>query len=113
MSALTDKQARFSGMVGALLVYADKLEDYRVRLDWAYRSPEANAGVNGHPRSLHIRRLAIDLVLDKRTAAGRWQYQSHTAAYEPLGEFWESLGGAWGGRFGDGGHFSLEHGGVK
>ncbi|HBJ0947911.1 TPA: M15 family metallopeptidase, partial [Escherichia coli] len=32
------------------------------------------------------------------------------------GEYWESLGGSWGGRFKsrpDGNHFSLEHNGVR
>ncbi|HAO1973206.1 TPA: M15 family peptidase, partial [Escherichia coli] len=31
------------------------------------------------------------------------------------GEYWESIGGTWGGRFSraDGNHFSLEHNGVK
>lgn len=33
-----------------------------------------------------------------------------------LGQYWESLGGSWGGRFKsrpDGNHFSLEHDGVR
>ena len=30
-----------------------------------------------------------------------------------LGEYWESIGGSWGGRFNDGNHYSLEHNGVK
>ncbi|RAP72898.1 D-alanyl-D-alanine carboxypeptidase family protein [Candidatus Erwinia dacicola] len=44
------------------------------------------------------------------------QYQTDSAAYLPLGEYWESLGGTWGGRFKsrpDGNHFSLEHNGVR
>jgi len=30
-----------------------------------------------------------------------------------LGEYWEGMGGSWGGRFSDGNHFSLTHNGVK
>jgi len=30
-----------------------------------------------------------------------------------LGLYWESIGGSWGGRFGDGNHFSLEHEGRR
>lgn len=30
-----------------------------------------------------------------------------------IGEYWESIGGAWGGRFNDGNHYSLGHGGRK
>lgn len=44
------------------------------------------------------------------------QYKTDTADYLPLGEYWESLGGTWGGRFKsrpDGNHFSLEHNGVR
>lgn len=62
-------------------------------------------------KSLHRSSLAIDLPMvwpDGRY--GSWE------DYKPLGEFWESIGGAWGGRFdlnGDGipkddaNHFSL------
>ena len=36
-----------------------------------------------------------------------------TEDHRPLGEWWESHGGAWGGRFADGNHYSLEHEGLK
>ena len=112
MSALTDKQARFASMFGQLLHFVDTLPDHRVRVSWGYRSPAANKLIGGHPRSTHISRLAEDVILDKRIN-GKWVWQKSTAAYKPLGEFWESIGGTWGGRFDDGGHFSLEHNGVK
>ncbi|EJY8354924.1 M15 family metallopeptidase, partial [Cronobacter sakazakii] len=44
------------------------------------------------------------------------KYATRTEDYLPLGEYWESLGGSWGGRFKtnpDGNHFSLEHNGVR
>ena len=28
-----------------------------------------------------------------------------TEDHEPLGEWWESIGGVWGGRFNDGNHY--------
>jgi hypothetical protein len=58
--------------------------------------------------SLHKDRLAIDLNLFKNQ-----DYLKSTEDYLPLGEYWESIGGAWGGRFNDGNHFSLEHNGRK
>ena len=58
--------------------------------------------------SNHKVRLALDLNLFKD---GR--YLSATSDHEPLGEYWESIGGAWGGRFDDGNHYSLEHEGHK
>ncbi|HGV6771546.1 TPA: M15 family metallopeptidase, partial [Escherichia coli] len=60
--------------------------------------------------SLHTLRLAVDFNLFING-----EYQTDTDAYRPLGEYWESIGGTWGGRFSraDGNHFSLEHNGVK
>ena len=58
--------------------------------------------------TLHGIRLAMDINLFVNG-----KYQTSTEAYRPLGEEWERRGGTWGGRFGDGNHFSLEHGGIK
>ena len=60
------------------------------------------------PKSLHKIGLAIDLHLFKN---GR--YLRATADHRPLGEFWEQLGGSWGGRFDDGNHYSLEYDGRR
>lgn len=80
----------------------------------AYRTPE-QAALNaksgkGISNSLHPKRLAIDLNLFKDGV-----YLTDSAAYEPLGVFWESIGGSWGGRFTrpDGNHFSLAWQGVR
>ena len=58
--------------------------------------------------SLHYSRLAIDLNLFRD---GEWLSRSED--HKELGEFWEGIGGSWGGRFGDGNHYSLAHGGRK
>jgi len=64
---------------------------------------------SGHmAQSNHYIRLAIDLNLFKDG-----KYLTSTEAHRPLGEYWESIGGAWGGRFQDGNHYSLEHDGRK
>lgn len=63
---------------------------------------------SGGSLSLHPDKLAIDLNLFKDG-----HYLSSTEAHRPLGEWWESIGGTWGGRFNDGNHYSLEHRGVK
>ena len=66
----------------------------------------------GNAKSLHILFLAIDGYL-KSVATGKvvWS-RKH---YEPLGKFWEALHPlcSWGGRFGDEGHFSIRHGGMR
>jgi len=64
---------------------------------------------SGHKQdSNHYIRLAIDLNLFKNGS-----YLTSTKSHELLGLFWESIGGCWGGRFKDGNHYSLEHGGHK
>jgi len=58
---------------------------------------------DGHkPNSKHYVRLAIDLNLFKNG-----KYLKSTKSHEPLGLFWESIGGTWGGRFEDGNHYEL------
>jgi len=95
------KQRLFAGMVGKLIVWAYTL-GYELTLGDAYAT-------TGHKaNSLHYIRLAIDLNLFKNGV-----YQTTTEAHRELGEYWESLGGTWGGRFNDGNHYSLEHEGRK
>ena len=103
-SSLGKAQERFGYMVTLLLVYAHAL-GYRVRIDHAKRCNDCKTG---HPRSLHKSKLAIDidLVLDG-------ELLTDSAQYSTVGEYWESLGGAWGGRFGDGRHFSHPWGGMR
>jgi len=64
----------------------------------------------GIAESLHCLGLAIDLVLFRD---GRPLWASDR--YKALGEWWERLDPAcaWGGRFNDAGHFSIQHGGKK
>jgi hypothetical protein len=110
---LSEKQQLFTAMIGQLITWAG---DHGMRLTFgeAYRTPE-QAALNakkgsGISNSLHCQRLAVDfnLFIDG-------EYLIDSAAYLPLGEYWESLGGSWGGRFKrpDGNHFSLEHQGIK
>ena len=99
---LRQKQTQFAWMISELLRYIEG-SDYEVTFAEAYR----RKGV-GNDWSLHRKRLAIDLNLFKN---GR--YLRKTKEYERIGKVWETMGGAWGGRFGDGNHFSLEHRGVK
>lgn len=108
---LRQKQSRFVTMVVKLLDHAHS-QGYSITFGETYRSPEeaerlAKLG-KGIRNSLHTQRLAIDLNL---FVDGK--YMSSTKAHETLGKYWESIGGTWGGRFGDGNHYSIEHGGKK
>lgn len=111
MSELISKQHEFSCMVARLILHAAEL-GYQVTLGEAYRTPEqaainARAG-KGIRRSLHQDRLAIDLHLFHDG-----KYLATTEDHATLGKWWESIGGSWGGRFKDGNHYSLAHGGRK
>lgn len=111
---LSEIQQLFTVMIAQLIYWADE-RGYRLTFGEAYRTPEqaarnAKTGA-GIANSLHTQRLAVDFNLFING-----QYQTQTEAYLPLGEFWESIGGSWGGRFKsrpDGNHFSLEHNGVR
>jgi hypothetical protein len=111
MAGLVSKQARFTVMVAHLILWAEA-HGYALTFGEAWRHPETAAkfaakGI-GIRNSLHCDRLAVDfnLFID-----GEWK--TKTEDFKPLGEYWESIGGCWGGRFNDGNHFSLEHGGRK
>lgn len=108
---LSEKQALFTVMIAKLIFWADE-HGYRLTFGEAYRTPEqaklnAQSG-KGIASSLHTQRLAVDFNLFINGV-----YQTTTDAHRPLGEYWESIGGTWGGRFNDGNHYSLEHNGVK
>lgn len=105
------KQRQFTRMVAELIVWAYQ-QGFELTWGEAYRTPE-QAALNaksgkGIANSLHGDRLAVDLNLFKDGV-----YLSETKHHEPLGQYWESIGGTWGGRFGDGNHYSLAHEGRK
>lgn len=103
---LRNKQSKFARMVADLIIFAYD-NGYELTFGEAWRS-EAEAARNKFKNSLHTKRLAIDLNLFKD---GVWL--TKTEDHKVLGEYWESIGGSWGGRFNDGNHYSLEHNGVR
>lgn len=109
---LREKQSKFARMVARLIDKAFEL-GYEVTLGDAYRDPRLHGGIGvkmgyGHPKSCHKLRLAIDLNLFKNG-----KFLTTTEDHRQLGEWWESIGGTWGGRFNDANHYSLEHEGMK
>jgi hypothetical protein len=111
---LSDKQQLFTVMIADLINWSSK-HGYQLTFGEAYRTPE-QARLNakngrGITNSLHTLRLAVDFNLFING-----KYTTRTEDYQPLGLYWESLGGNWGGRFKnnpDGNHFSLEHNGIR
>lgn len=115
---LGKKQRKFTRMIAHLIEYA-YANGYELTFGDAYRDPRLHGDIGvkksySSANSLHKSRLAVDFNLFKNG-----QYLTTTEAHRPLGEYWESIGGTWGGRFGenggtaDGNHYSLEHGGRK
>jgi len=91
---LRQRQSEFVRMVGLLIQYATQ-QGYEITFGDAWASA-------GHKdNSFHYKRLAIDLNLFKN---GR--YLTSTKSHEPLGQFWISIGGSWGGAWDDGNHYS-------
>jgi len=101
--SLREKQSKFCRMTALLILHAEQL-GYELTYGDAYRDPRVDYG---HKNSNHRQRLAVDFNLFRDG-----QYLTKTEDYEPLGIYWESIGGSWGGRFDDGNHFSLQHNGV-
>ena len=100
-SKLLQAQWEFSWMLGVLLREA-YVRGYKVTMGDVFAR-------DGHmDGSLHYVKLAVDLNLFR---GGK--YLTSSKAHLPLGVFWEGLGGSWGGRFGDGNHYSLSYRGKK
>jgi hypothetical protein len=106
---LGQKQRKFTLMVATLVAWAYE-NGYELTYGDAYRDPRSHGKVGeqgpyGRARSLHKSKLAVDFNLFKDG-----KYLKTTEDHQPLGEYWESIGGTWGGSFNDGNHYSLAHG---
>ena len=110
--SLGNKQRKFTLMISKLINFAYD-NGYELTFGDAYRDPRLHGGLGeklgyGHRNSCHKIRLAVDFNLFKDGA-----YLTSDSDHRPLGEYWESIGGSWGGRFNDGNHYSLEHDGIR
>ena len=101
---LGDKRRRMARMLSLLEGYAS-LQGYEICYDFFKRCQECPVG---HQNSLHKIGLAVDINLYKNG-----HYLENSEDHIELGEFWEFIGGTWGGRFDDGNHYSLEYNGMK
>jgi hypothetical protein len=99
-------------MTAMLIAWAYE-HGYELTYGDAYRDPRSHGKLGeriayGRKNSLHKQRLAVDFNLFKD---GKWL--KTTEDHRPLGEYWESIGGTWGGYFDDGNHYSYAHGGRR
>lgn len=112
VETLGQAQRRFAKMVAELILYIYS-QGYEVTLGDAFRDPRSHgaqgvAGPYGRAYSAHKNKLAVDLNLFKNGV-----YLPETSAHQQFGEWWESKGGTWGGRFHDGNHYSLTFRGIS
>lgn len=109
---LREKQSKFVLMIAQLILKANEL-GYELTFGDAYRDPRLHGKLGekvgyGAANSCHKLRLAVDFNLFKDG-----EFLQDTEGHKPLGEYWESIGGSWGGRFNDANHYSLEYEGKK
>lgn len=111
---LHNKQLLCFDLSQVLYAYG-RARGYRFVIGMGWRSREESKRLKAEGRgispSLHEQCLAFH----PEAFGPDGNYLEETADYRELGELWESLHPLcrWGGRFGDGGHFSMEHGGLK
>ena len=101
MSELGDKRRLFTWALAMLL---------KKMLDSGFGPMLGKDGLKHMEHSLHYDGLAVDIDLTKDCI-----YLSETKDHQQFGEYWESLDKdcRWGGRWGDGNHYSVTMGGRK
>lgn len=97
--SLSLRQCAFTHALAKLILRAEEL-GYAIKIQELNRTIEQQqayvaGGLSKTMDSRHLDKLAADLVLFK----GGVPIMSGEA-FRPLGEYWETLGGRWGGRFG-------------
>ena len=102
--SLGQKQRLFSKMAAQLILKAYEM-GYEITLGDAFRDPRV-FGPMGVRQGYGVGAYGAG-------AYSLGVFLQSTEDHRPLGEWWESQGGTWGGRFNDGNHYSLEHNGVK
>ena len=112
--SLSKLQRKFTYKISCLIQHAYTM-GCELTLGDAYRDARVfgEVGVKksySSSNSLHKSRLALDLNL---FVDGKYITDGNHPAYVQLGQYWELIGGTWGGRFNDANHFSMEYQGRK
>ena len=109
--SLSSRQAVFARNVARLIEHIFSHDGHAITFGEAWRPADVaeiyEKQGRGIRNSLHCKRLAIDLNLFLDG-----EYLTSSEAHRVFGDFWESLHPAnkWGGRWGDGNHFSMTDG---
>lgn len=96
---LTDQQCAFTMALARLILKAEglgfKIKIHELNRDIETQKKYVVEGKSKTMNSRHLDKLAADLVLVKDGMV-----ITDGEVFRPLGVYWESLGGRWGGRFG-------------
>lgn len=108
---LRDKRIEFTDMLASLLLHGMS-SGMDMAIDWVKRDADTqaklvNSGASKTMKSKHINALAVDILLFED---GEYLTDGDHPSYRELGEYWESIGGVWGGSWGfkDSGHFEWD-----
>ena len=98
VKTLSQKQREFTYMVSQLIIWAYS-KGYELTFGDAWRDEETQRrmvekGLSQTMKSKHLNRLAVDLNLFIQG-----KYTTNPDDYNPLGQYWESIGGVYGGRW--------------
>lgn len=112
-SELLARQWLFSRLLPRLLDEAHN-QGFEVSVGEVYRTPDQALRNEQEGRGIRNSLHTVSLAVDLRLFRGE-MYLTHSSEYEELGLWWEHQDPlcAWGGRFGDGNHFSIQWGGRK
>jgi hypothetical protein len=116
MTELRKRQFEFNHKLELLYGYIHS-HGYNCVTDEVNRPPElsrlyAEQNKGRHP-SIHELKLAADIDIFKADDPESKIPLSDGKLFQDIGEYWESIGGTWGGRWGDGRHFSHEYRWMK
>ena len=110
---LGERQCDFTSAVAKLVAFANgrglrvKVQEWNRLLETQLRYVQEKKAKTTDSRHLDL--LAVDLVIIKDGRALNTGAPADNEEYRPLGEYWESLGGRWGGRFVDKGEFKFKN----
>ena len=97
---LSERQAKFTTLLGYLIRFAEKqgiiIKIVELNRDLERQKKLVSEGKSATLESLHLQNCAVDLLVLDRD----FRPVDIGAVYRPLGEYWEKIGGRWGGRFG-------------
>ena len=117
---LGEARCKFSVCIAWLLLEMNNTPGYRAAMAEGMDRRTTKDPTSDHlAGGTHDIGLGQDIDLYRLSPEGEWVWCTETSDHEQFGTWWEDLGVRnelplrWGGRFGDGNHYSFQWGNVK